>query len=435
MSEQTAAPSSDERPWYRWYVLGVLLLAYVFNFIDRSILGILNEAIKADLGTTDTQMGFLGGAAFAVFYTFVGIPIARLADRGNRRNILAVCVGLWSFMTGVCGLAANYVQLVLARIGVAVGEAGGSPPSHSMISDMFPSHERATALAVYALGIPIGGMIGALAGGWINAAFDWRTAFMVVGFPGLLLAVFIRFGIREPLRGASDGPPKVDQPSVAAPPVGEVLRYLWSRRSFRYLALAAGVNGFVGYGVGYWALAFWQRSHGMDTQTLGTWTFWLGFPAMASTFFGGWFGDRLAQRDVRWYVWLPAIAAVVALPINLFVYLWDDYVVALLVSILPGLLGSFWLAPTFSLTQGLVALRMRALAASIVLFVLNLIGLGLGPQLTGVLSDVLRATTDLGDESLRWAIVAVSFVALIATLFYVLAARTLRADLARAGEP
>ncbi len=200
----TAARAAPRTPWQSWYALGLLFIVYVFNFIDRSILAILNQPIKDDLGVSDTEMGLLGGIAFAIFYTLLGIPIARLADRGVRRNVLAVCLALWSAMTAVCGFAVSFVQLLLARIGVAVGEAGGSPPAHSMIADLFPPRTRATALSIYALGIPVGVMIGNLAGGWINQAFDWRTAFMMVGLPGVALALLVRLTLREPVRGASE---------------------------------------------------------------------------------------------------------------------------------------------------------------------------------------------------------------------------------------
>lgn len=439
----TASEKRQLRPWYRWYVLSVLLVAYIFNFIDRSILAILTEPIKVALDVSDTAMGVLGGPAFALFYTLLGIPVARLADTGVRRNVLAYSVAIWSFMTAVCGLATNYWQLLAARVGVAVGEAGGSPPSHSMISDLFPQNQRATALAIYALGIPGGSMIGAFAGGWINEAFDWQTAFMVVGLPGLVLALYIRFFIAEPRRGLSDAVHASTTPSVAtvvsepaphatpAPQsIKDVFVHMWSKRSFRYLALAAACQAFVGYGIGAWSNAFFIRVHHVSTGELGTWALWLGIPALFSTFMGGWVGDLLSGRDVRWYVWLPGIATVIALPFNLFVYMWDDHVVALLVSIIPGLLGSMWLAPTFSLTQGLATLRMRAVAASVVLFILNILGLGLGPVITGALSDVLHATTSLGVESLRWSLVIVSFIALLGALCYMLCARHLKADLA-----
>ena len=428
---RNAKEQRQSRTWYRWYVLSVLLIAYVFNFIDRSILAILTEPIKLALGVSDTAMGVLGGPAFALFYTALGIPIARLADTGVRRNVLAYSVAIWSFMTAVCGLATNYWQLLAARIGVAVGEAGGSPPSHSIIADLFPQSQRATALAVYALGIPGGSMIGAFAGGWINQAFNWQTAFMVVGLPGLVLALYIRFFIQEPRRGLSDGVVARPVGATAAVPVsiGSVFVHLWSKRSFRYLALAAACQAFVGYGIGAWSSAFFVRVHHVETGELGTWALWLGIPAMVSTFMGGWLGDLMSGRDVRWYAWLAGIATVIALPFNLFVYIWHDHVTALLVSIIPALLGSMWIAPTFSLTQGLATLRMRAVAASVVLFIVNIIGLGLGPVITGALSDLLRASTDLGAESLRWSLVIVSFVAVLATLFNVLCARHLKADL------
>lgn len=416
-------------PLRSWYALGLLFLVYVFNFIDRSILGILNQAIKEDLALTDTQMGFLGGIAFAIFYTFLGIPIARLADRSVRRNVLAVSLTIWSLMTAVCGFAGNFVQLLLARIGVAVGEAGGSPPSHSMISDLFPPSRRATALAIYALGIPVGSMLGNLTGGWLNEAFDWRTAFIVVGLPGVVLALVVRFTLAEPERGASEPERQAEQET---PPVGEVFRYLWAKRSFRYLSLGGALHAFVGYGVGYWIPAFFIRSHGLGTGELGTWLFYLGFAGMAGTFLGGYMGDRLARRDLRWYTWLPGIATLASVPFSVAVYLVSDYSTALLLMIIPTILGSYYLGPTFALTQALVGLRMRALASSILLFILNLIGMGLGPQFTGILSDLLNAYSSLGIESLRIALLCVLFFNVISTLYYLLAARYLRKDMADA---
>lgn len=419
-----AAP--QRTPWRSWYALGLLFVVYVFNFIDRSILGILNQPIKEDLGITDTQMGLLGGFAFAFFYTMLGVPIARLADRTVRRNVLAWCVAIWSAMTAVCGLAQNFLHLLLARIGVAVGEAGGSPPAHSMIADLFPPHTRATALSIYALGIPVGSMIGNLAGGWINEAFDWRTAFMMVGLPGVALALVVRFTLREPERGASEN---IQPTETEAPPVMDVFRYLWSKRSFRYLSLGGALHAFVGYGVGFWIPAFFIRTHGMTTGTLGEWLFFLGFAGMAGTLLGGWMADKLAVRDFRWYVWLPGLATLLSVPFAAAAYLMPSHVPALLILIVPTLLGSYYLGPTFALTQGLVGLRMRALASSILLFILNLIGMGLGPSVTGIISDVLAATP-LGEESLRWALVTVLTFNVASTGFYLLAGRHLREDMA-----
>ena len=411
---------------YRSYALTLLVVVYVFNFIDRSILGILVEPIKQDLGVSDTAMGFLGGIAFAIFYTVLGIPIARMADQGSRRNVLSVCLGLWSLATALCGLASSFVYLLFARIGVAIGEAGGSPPSHSMISDMFPADKRATALAIYALGIPIGTMLGNLGGGWINEAFDWRTAFFIVGLPGLMLALIVRFTLREPPRGVAEG---IEVHEGGAPPVKEVFKYLWHLRSFKLLAIAGSLHAFVGYGVSYWIPAMFNRSHGLTTAEVGTALFFLGFASIAGTFLGGYFGDKLGKRDVRWYLWLPGIATLVSVPFSVFVYLHDSPYTALWVLSVSYFLGAYYLGPTFSLTQGMVGLRMRALASSILLFILNIIGLGLGPQFTGIASDVLMATTEIGQDSLRWALVISLIFNFISAIMYFFASKTLKEDL------
>jgi len=430
---EVAAPLQDRSfsRAYQWYALGVLFVVYVFNFIDRSVLSILLQPIKEDLHVSDTALGFLTGFAFAVFYTGFGLPIARLADRGVRRNILVVCVSIWSAMTAICGLAQNFVQLLLARMGVAVGEAGGSPPSHSMISDMFPQHRRATALGIYALGIPAGSMIGYVAGGWINDALNWRSAFMLVGVPGLLLALLVRMTLKEPPRGMSE---TVRVVAGVTPPISEVFRFLWQRRSFRWLALGAGFQAFTGYGSGEWIPPMFVRSHGLSSTDIGIALFWLGVPAIAGTFLGGWISDLLSRRDVRWYVLMPAWVTLATVPFSAFAYLTSDPWLAFWVLAIPNLLGGVWLAPTFSLTQGLVGLRMRAVAASIVLFVLNIIGMGFGPQYVGIMSDVLYRFTGLGVDSLRWSLVSSLLFCFVATFCYVRAAHSLKSDLARSHE-
>ena len=243
---------NNSKSYYRYYLLVVLTISYVFNFLDRQVLSILQESIKVDLGLMDWQLGLLSGIAFAIFYATVGIPIARLADKGNRRNIVSIAIGVWSFMTALSGVAQNFIQLLLARIGVAVGEAGGSPPAHSMISDIFPPHQRASALGFYSMGVNLGILCGFIVGGWVNDFYSWRVVFFVVGVPGILWALLIRFTLREPARGLSEKVQKV----ADAPSMGEVVKLMWSRRSFRHLSVAAGLHAFVGYGTIQWLASF-----------------------------------------------------------------------------------------------------------------------------------------------------------------------------------
>ncbi len=419
---ETAAPSR----LYRNYALGLLLLVYVVNFVDRSILSILNQSIKESLGVSDTAMGFLGGVAFALFYTFLGIPIARMADRGSRKTILAVCLALWSAMTALCGMAGSFVQLLFARIGVAVGEAGGSPPSHSMISDLFPPSQRATAFGIYALGIPIGTMLGYLFGGWINEAFNWRVAFFIVGVPGILLALIVQLTLKEPRRGTFDRDAKAND---AVPEFRTVLSFLWRLKSFRYVSLGAALHAFVFYGVGFWLPAMFYRSHGMDTKVMGQALFLIGFAGMAGTFLGGYLTDKLGNRDFRWYVWSPAVTTIISVPFCVYTYLSSDTSMALWVYAIPYFLLASYLGPTFSVAQTLVGSRMRATASSILIFVISLIGIGIGPQFVGIASDVLNAHTGLGNHALRWALIAILGFNVLSAVLYMLAARTIRDDL------
>ena len=411
-----------------YYALVILTIVYSFNFIDRQLLAILQEAIKADLLLSDSQLGLLTGFAFAAFYVTAGIPIARWADRGNRRDIVALSLFVWSFMTAISGLVNNYIQLLLARIGVGIGEAGGSPPSHSIISDIFPPNKRASAIGFYSMGVSVGILFGFLAGGWLNEFFGWRVAFLVVGAPGILLAVVVRMSIPEPIRGLTEK----RQVSNQAVPLGQVVSVLWSRRSFRHLAMGAGLNAFAGYSISNWTASFMIRSHGMTTGELGTWlSMTIGLGGAVGVFCGGLLADRLAPRDKRWYAWLPALAGFICLPFMTAVYLVANPYTALLMGVVPGILFNVYLGNTIATTHSLVGLRMRALSSAILFLVINTIGLGLGPWSIGLLSDYLEP--QLGAESLRYAMLyllpAVMFWS--ACHFY-LASRTLRQDLAAA---
>ena len=412
----------------RYYAVGLLTVVYTFNFIDRQLLSILQESIKADLLLSDQQLGLLTGIAFAMFYVTAGIPIARWADRGNRRNIVALAIGVWSFMTAISGLVQNYVQLLMARMGVGVGEAGGSPPAHSIISDIFPPERRASALAFYSMGVNIGILFGFLAGGWLNEIFDWRTAFFVVGAPGLIIALIVRYTLREPIRGLSEQ----RQVETQTVPFSNVLNLLMSRPAFKHMAFGAALNAFAGYSTSSWTASFMIRSHGMSTGELGTWlAMIMGFGGAVGVFAGGVIAERLARKDVRWYMWLPALTGLICVPFMVANYMVAGAYTALIVSIIPGILFNVYLGNTLAMTHGLVGLRMRALASAILFFILNLIGLGLGPWAIGLLSDQLAPT--LGQESLRHAMLYLlpAMMTWSVIPFY-LASRTLKEDLANA---
>ncbi len=421
-------------PNYRKYALGILLVGYVINFVDRSILSLLLEPIKLELALTDSQLGFLGGLAFAVFYTFLGIPIAALADRRSRVKILAVSMVIWSAMTAICGLANNFLTLLLARIGVGIGEAGASPPSHSLISDYFPIETRATALSIYALGIPLGTMIGNFVGGWGADAIGWRYTFFLVGVPGIIFALIVWFTLREPPRGMSDIKPSQRSTTPVKtpppPPVKTVFKLLWSKTSFRHLAFAAGLHAFVSYGAGTWNAPFFIRIHEMSLTDIGSILALVAGVGAIGTFFGGYISDKLSDRtdDKRWYFWVPGIATLVMVPFQLIAYLYGGMWAVVASLMMVAVLGNAYLGPSFAMTQALVSLRMRAVASAILLFVLNLIGMGLGPYLVGVLSDIL--TPDFGVYSIRYAMCAAVLVNLWAAFHYFVGARTMRGDLA-----
>ena len=414
----------------RRYALVLLTVVYAFNFIDRQLLAILQESIKTDLGLSDGQLGLLAGFAFAIFYVTAGIPIARWADRSNRRNIVAGAVFLWSFMTAISGFTQNYVQLLLARIGVGVGEAGGSPPSHSIISDIFPPEKRASAMGFYYTGVNIGILFGFLLGGWLNEFFGWRVAFIVVGIPGIFVALLVRATLAEPMRGLSEN--KHTAPEEPSPSLGQTLSILWSRRSFRHMSFAAALNAFCGYSTASWTASFMIRSHSMSTGELGTLLAMIsGVGGAVGVIAGGILADKLALRDKRWYVWVPAAAGVISVPFMAAVYIADTAYIALLLSIIPGLLHNVYLGSTIATTHGLVGLRMRALSSAILFLILNIIGLGLGPLLVGMLSDLLQASE--GSHSLRQAMLyLLPPIMAWSTIHFLLAARSLRADLERA---
>lgn len=430
MSDQEVPAINNpyEKPSVRNYALVILTLVYTFNFIDRQLLSILQEAIKAELLLSDAQLGLLTGFAFAMFYVTAGIPIARLADRSNRRNIVAASVGLWSFMTAVSGFVQNYTQLLLARVGVGIGEAGGSPPSHSIVSDIFPPKQRASALAFYSTGVNLGIMFGFLFGGWLNEFFGWRVAFLVVGVPGILLAAIVATTVKEPVRGLLENKKAAD----AQVPFKEVVSVLWQRKTFRHMALACGLNAFAGYGTVNWLASFFIRSHEMTTGELGTWlAMSTGLAGAIGIFVGGLLGDKLGAKDKRWYLWVPGLATIMVVPGMLIVLLTSNVYLALVCVFIPGFLQNIYLGNSIATTHNLVGLRWRSTSSAILFLILNIIGLGMGPFAVGFLSDVLAPS--FGAESLRYAMLALLPTVMVwSSIHFYMASRTLDEDLARA---
>jgi MFS family permease len=424
MSSSAPAKPADFSPGYKRFALVMLTIVYAFNFVDRQILVILQEPIKADMGLSDAQLGLLSGFTFALVYVVAGIPIAHWADRGNRRNIVALALTVWSGMTAISGFAQNYGQLLLARVGVGLGEAGGSPPAHSMISDYYPPENRGTALSFYSMGVYVGILFGFMLGGIIADAFGWRMAFVIVGLPGVVFAVFLRLTVKEPMRGRWEE----DQPSEQNPTFSDTLKILRQTPAFWYIAVGAGLMSYVGYGNGNFFPSFLIRNHNMSLSEVGvTLAIVSGVFGMAGTFLGGYLGDRFGAKDVRWYLWIPALGGLIAFVPSLFVLMTDNTSMALVVQALTTLLATLYLGPCIAMSHMLVPSSMRALTSAVLFFVLNMIGLGLGPFVTGLSSDLLQPV--YGDESLRYAMIITACVGVGGMVSLYMGGRCLRNDL------
>jgi predicted MFS family arabinose efflux permease len=426
----SSAPTSSEHerigfanPYSR-YVMAVLFAVYVMSYIDRQLASVLLEDMKHDLGASDAQMGLLTGVAFAIVYATLGIPIARWADRGVRRSIIAGGLAVWSVATALTGAGRSYFEVLLARFGVGAGESAAGPPGHALLSDYFPLEQRGRALAIYSAGGSLGMMLGMWLGGLLGDLYGWRAAFVIVGLPGLALAVLVRATVREPVRGRFDNTP---------PPRHESLRVvattLWQTRSFRWMTLAATLHVFAGFGASTWSPAFLMRIHDMTVSEAG---FWLGPVVGTGGFIGGlfwgWAVDAAGKRDLRWYMWLPTIATMVAMPFSYAFLLWPDQN-AIYFQIVAAFFGNCYAGATFAMVQSLARPHMRAMAAAGVLFVMNLGGLGLGPTIIGFMNDWL--TPRFGIEAIRVSLLIIGVPHVLAAVFGVLSARTLREDIAR----
>ena len=414
--------NAPARPYARW-VLFLLLLAYVLNFVDRQVLAIVGLDVKQEMGLSDTELGLLLGPYFALSFTLAGFVIARIADVASRRNVLVVGVAVWSVLTAGCGLARSFVQLAVLRFAVAVGEAAGTPPSHSLISDYFPPARRATAMAVYGLGIYLGTGFGFAGGGLLLEWFDWRTAFLVAGLAGLPVAALIALTVREPVRGGREASAR-----AAAPPLSRMLQEVFATQAFRWLMAAAACQAFLGYAVLSWGATYLRRVFAVSAGEAG-----VAFGVIAAvagglgSLGGGVLADRLARRDPRWYAWLSAGVSLAALPFAAAFALAPGYGLALVAFAPFYVLNNLYVASLWTLVQGLVAPGLRATASATQLAVTNLVGYGVGPTLVGLLNDALAP--QLGDDAIRWSLLGASVVGAASALFFWLCGRTLREEL------
>jgi MFS family permease len=414
-------PSTGERT-LRTRVLLLLLFAYVVNFIDRNIIGVLAVPIREEFGLSDTALSTLG-IAFGVFYATIAIPIAWAADRKSRVNIIAAAIALWSLFTAACGVVQNYTQLVVARMGVAVGEAGGIAPSYSLISDYFTREKRARALAFYSLGIPIGSALGVFFGGWLAAHLTWRSAFVIIGLAGLPAAILIKLLVPEPTRGRFD-------PTSARSDLkfGAVARALFSTPSFWLLSFGAASGSILGYGLIFWLPSFFNRSFGLAVEDVG---WFYGSIVLVGgalgTWLGGWFGDRMGPRRPGGYALIPAVCFVVTAPTFALGLFAPDLWTAWLLFTIGQMLALAWLGPVITAIQHIVLPSMRATASASFLFINNLIGIAFGIYFLGWMSDTLR--TVHGEDSLKFSILYGLGFYLLAAVFYLFAAARLRQDI------
>ncbi len=405
-------------------VLAMLLVVYIFNFVDRQILSILAGPIQKDLGLSDGQMGMLGGLAFALLYSTLGVPLAWLADRTSRSWVITGSLVVWSGFTALCGLAHGFWHIFLARVGVGIGEAGGVAPSYALIGEYFPSHRRAFALSVYSLGIPLGSAAGVLAGGYIAATVDWRAAFFAVGLAGIAIAPLFKFLVR-------DRPPQVAHATEGGkgqgPRLGEIAALLARKPSFWLLSFGAASSSMLGYGLAFWLPSLLQRSFGLSlietSHFIGV-VMLIG--GVAGMLMGGWLGDRLGLRDRAWYSWVPALAFVTAVPFFAAGIYSDSARLAFILFLIPQALAYVWLGPILSAVQHLVAPAARATASALFLLINNLIGLGGGIYALGALSDALKP--HYGAEALRYSMLFGLSLYLLAALLMALAGPKLRRD-------
>lgn len=427
--------------WRTHLSLALLALVYIFSFIDRQVLSILMEPVKQEFGASDTEMGLLSGLAFGLLYAVLGIPVGRLADKYNRRNIIAICCAIWSVATMACGFATQYWHMLLARMSVAIGEAGGMAPSISAVSDMYPPKMRSFAISLFMMGPNLGTLLGLVLGGVIAEYFGWRAVFLFFGIPGVILSLVVYAVVKEPVRGGFE-----EAQATAAPPASAAtaatgaaqtaarpesmfrqVRRLLAMKPLRNVCLAGGVAGIAGYGYGVWAPSFFIRTHHMSIAEAGL-VFGIasGFGAVFGAMFCGWLSDKLTQRDVRWQLGLAAIGTACAVPAGIALFSWpasEFWMLgsikiphAMVFALLFGFFASWFSTLSYSAISQMVQSSERSVAAALLNLFMTLLGVGLGPLITGALSD--HFTSIHGADGLRYALIAVvSLLSVTALLF------------------
>lgn len=408
----------------RYYVLGVLTVVYALNFLDRTIFNVLIEPIKKEFALSDTTMGLLAGFGFVLFYSLVGIPIARVADRVNRRNIVAAAFAFWSAMTFLCGMATSVTSLALARIGVGIGESASSPASQSLIADLFAKNERPRALGMFAIGTYLGIFLGYFIGGYVNQHYGWRMAFFTAGLPGLALAAVLWLTISEPKRGAM-------AETFTPEPIGPTLGFLASQQSFVIVLIGFCLTTYTNYATAAWIPPFLARVHHLSSAEIGTYagTF-KGLFGMAGTLVGGLVVARISQRDDRWKLWAPAITSFLAGPVFAVCMLTQDFTTMVAALSLTSFLVGFHLGPIFAIVQTVARPSMRALASAIIALTATCFGQGVGPLAVGMINDALK--NDYGANAVRYSLLSAAVTTSVGALLFIWAARTIREDIKRA---